>query len=292
MLLFHGVNHLPGKEMIMFARTLFFGMQRLGLFFCLGVMCWCAPSLVQAEDAPASQRFQVQIGSAKNLDGTKWFAAKASRILNEGTYIVQGGGYYIVLTGYFPKKEQAQNRLMQVRQHYNGMVVSYEIDAVIAGYEGGILVPEQEFLDRLTSGERKRAAREKLRETSPIREVQRDEASGLRENVIQGLRNVSIEGCTLLASEELAGFDFRTTVELADLDPYSLHTVQKHGDNTYFVIEARGGLDKVVTQQLASGKVDFTRKDPAISLKPTTSDEAKLEKLGTSLQELITFCAK
>jgi len=253
---------------------------------------WLLPDPALAEGAGSTERFQVQIGSAKDLQGTKWFAAKASRVLGDITYIVQGGGYYIVLTGYFPARDQAQNRLMQVRQHYNGMVVSYEIDDILGAYDAGIEIPENEFLDKVTAGERKRAARKQLRETNPIRKVQRDEASSLREAVNNGLRSVRVDGCTLVASEELAGYEFKTQVQLADLDPYSLQTVQKHGENLYFVIEAKGGLNKVVTEQRKGGKVDFIRKDPSISLKPLAADEAALEALGTALQELITFCAK
>lgn len=258
------------------------------LFLCL----FCIPHSPAAEETPSVERFQVQIGSAKDLKGTRWFAAKASRVLGEATYIVKGGSYYIVLTGYFSKKEQAEERLMQVRQHYNGMVVDYVIEDVLAAFDEGIEVPEGDFLDMLTSGERKRAAREKLRKTSPIRTVKRDEASSLREQVNKGLRNVTVDGCTLVASEELAGYAFRTSVPLAELDPYSLQTKEKHGENTYIVLEAKGGLSKIVTEQRNGGKVQFTRKDAAISLKPLDEGDTAVEKLATALQELITFCAR
>lgn len=244
------------------------------------------------EEHGATQRFQLQIGSAKDYEGTKWYASKASRVLGEGTYVVQGGEYYIVLTGYYETREQAQARLMEVRQHYNGMVVSYELEDILIGYENGIPMNEEQILSLLTAGERKREARDKLRETQPIRDVRHDEASGLRKTVGEGLRNVRVQGCTLSISEELAGYDFRTTVALADLDPYSLQTREKHGEHLYFVLEARGGLSKVVTEQLAGGKVSFTRKDSAISLKPVNQNEEAVERLGTALQELITFCGK
>lgn len=263
-----------------------------GIVVMVVVLLLVMGSEVYGQEPESSLRYQVQIGSAKDLKGTKWFAAKASRVLGESTYIVQGGGYYIVLTGYFQDKEQAENRLMQVRQHYNGMVVDYEIEDILAAYDAGIQMPQGDFLDQLTAGERTRAAREKMRETSPIREVKRDEASSLREAVSEGLRNVQVQGCTLRVSEELAGYGFRTSVALADLDPYSLQTKQKHGENLYIVLEAKGSLSKVVTEQRKGGKVRFTRKDPSISLKPLDGSEASVERLATALQELITFCGK
>lgn len=255
--------------------------------------CWLTlPSPIPAMGEENELRFQVQIGSAKDLDGTKWYASKASRVLNDSTYVIQRKGYYIVLLGYYQTQEQASTRLMEVRQHYNGMVTSYDLDDIIAAYDQGAPIPAGEFGNRITADDRKRMRRQQLRENQPIREVAHDEADGLRASVAKGLRNVEVKACTIVGTETLAGFDFRTSVSLADLDPYSLQTVEKHGQNKYIVFEARGSLHKIVTEQIANNKVTFTRKDKTISLKPREQDEHAVEHMATVLQELITFCAE
>lgn len=267
-----------------------FSMPICCIFLALFAFFLLPSPFAVAQEGP--QRYQLQIGSAKEIKGTKWFASKASRVLNQPAYVIHRGNYYVVLTGNYPNEEEASKKLMEFRQHYNGMVVSYDLEGIIAAYEQGIALNEDELLDMLLSGERKRKARQKKRETEPIREVKKDEASELRKIVQEGLRQVTLRGCTLTTSEELAGYLFTTKTALSDLDAYSLQTTEKHGHNLYIVLEAHKGQNKIVTEQSSGGKTGFTRNDASISLKLQTTDEDGVERIASALQELITFCSK
>ncbi len=268
--------------------------RSLGLALLLLAAAFLTVTPLQAQEAQQTQesRFQVQIGSSRDIKGTKWFAAKASQVLGESTYVLQRGEFYAVLTGYYQSQEQAAARLVEIRKHYNGMVVSYTLDTIHAAFRDGEPITENELLDLIMDKEHKRVARQKAMETQQIRSVDKDQATGLRRILEEGLRNVRIEGCTLVAEEKLAEIPFRSSVPLAELDPHSLQTREKHGENLYLVVEARNDLAKVTIEQLRDGKAVHSRKTPSLSLRLLSTDDDTVQRVSRAFQELIGFCGK
>ncbi len=235
--------------------------------------------------------YQVQIGSSKNLKGTKYFATKASSVLGTSTYILFRSSFYVVLTGHYSSREQAQDRLMEVRQHYNGMVVAYDLNDIIAAFKNGEEVSEKEIVGTVFSGETALKAREKRMQTEPIREVTRTQSTGLRGVVEKGVHNVRMEGCTLINTERIAGYEFQTKATLAELDPYTLETKEKHGTNLYICIQTKGKQNKVLIEQSSEGKSTSSRKEHVLSLKLHATDEQGVENVAQALRELINYCA-
>ena len=264
-------------------------MRRISAIFmtlCLFVLCGATMAPAQEGET----RYQVQIGSAKQLKGTKYFAAKASRVLDTSVYVIHRGQYFVALTGHYSTREQAQERLMEIRQHYNGMVVEYELGDIVAAFSSGQEIPERDIVRKVFAGERALKAREKLMQTQPIREVTKKQSTGLRGVVEEGLVHVRMDGCSVVNTEQLSGFEFRTVAKLAELDPYSLATEERHGANLYIVVKTKGNLNKVSIEQFTKGKSVSKRSEDVLSLKLKSGDVEAIEKVSTALRELMLFC--
>lgn len=262
------------------------------VFMTMGLMVFMVLCLAPLSWGEEGETFyQVQIGSAKNLKGTKYFAAKASSVLGASTYVLFRSNFYVVLTGHYGTREQAQDRLLEVRQHYNGMVVAYDPHDIIAAFKNGEEVHESEITGTVFSGESALKAREKRMQTEPIREVTRTQSTGLRGVVEEGVHNVRMDGCTLLNTERFAGYEFQTKATLAELDPYTLETKEKHGTNLYLCIQTKGKQSKVLIEQLAEGKSTSSRKEHILSLKLRNTDDQSVENVAQALRELINYCA-
>ncbi len=239
-----------------------------------------------AAPAQADARYQIQIGSAKQWDGTRYFTRKASTVLATTVYILKLGEYYTVLVGDYGTREQAVNELLRIKKHYNGMVVSYSDFEVIGAFENGQEV-NAEAAASLT-GPAVKAPSRKL----PVRIVEKEELSSLDQTLEGNLDNIIVEGCRLSNEETLSEYLFATTCKFGDLDPDAITIEEKYGNNFYIHVDTLQKRPLIRMKQMKDGVVSYERSDALLVLRSKTKNKKQLSKTVIALHDLILYCAK
>ena len=234
----------------------------------------------------AASRYQIQIGSAKQLDGTRYFARKASTVLAMPAYIIKLGVYYTVLVGDYASREQATKELQQIKKHYNGMVVAYTDYEVLGAFENGQEI-NAEAVAGVTGPAVKRPSKKE-----PPRVVQKDELAALDRTLEGNIDNIIVEGCRLSNEETLADYLFATTCRFEELDPEAISIEEKHGDNIYIHVEALHKRPVILMKQLKDGKQSYERKDSRLVLRSKTKNKKALSETVHALHDMIVYCAK
>lgn len=238
-----------------------------------------------AGSVQAAPRYQVQIGSAKQLDGTRYFTRKASTVLSMVAYIIKVGEYYTVLVGDYGSREQAVKKLQQIKKHYNGMVVSYENLNVLGAYENGQEI-NAEAVASVTSPTVKTPDTKK-----PARIVEKSELLALDQTLEGNIDNIIVEGCRLSNEETLSEYLFSTTCKFGDLDPDAISIEEKYGNNIYIYVDALHKRPVIRMKQMKNGKENYSRKDARLALRSKTKNKKALSKTVQALQDMILYCS-
>lgn len=247
--------------------------------------------LLLAQPALAEGRYQIQIGSSKNLDGTKYFANKGSRVLQKPTYVIKLSEFYTVLVGDYGTRDEAMAAFKDVSKHYNCMIVNYEITDVVTAYSRGVEVDVDDYrkLSKIVVLPDEPETKTALK---PIRKVEKGEEGRLYKVVRKGFVDVDISDCVLVAEQELAEYIFSTKCPLGVLNPFSLNLEEKYNGAYFVTLRTANNSHKVVMEQRHAGKTAFSNKDNELMLRVASRRSKEVEAAVTALKELVAYCAK
>lgn len=261
-------------------------MIRLFRFFISGSLALSILLFVLMSDVYASPRYQVQIGSAKQLEGTRYFARKASSVLEMAAYIIKKGTYYVVLVGDYSSRDQAAKELQKIKKHYTGMVVSFEDVKILGAFENGQEM-NAEAVESVAVPVIKAPTRKKKVELLEPKEI-----SALDQTLEANIDNIIVEGCALSNQETLAEYMFSTTCQFGDLDPDGITIEEKYGDSIYIYIDTQKKRPAVHIKQMQDGKEYFQRADARLVLRSKTKNKKVLSTTVQALQDFIQYCSK
>ncbi len=228
--------------------------------------------LVWTPSALAEGRYQVQIGAAKDLDGTKWYAEKAMNTLAMDARVIKRGDYYIVVVGDYATREAALAALEEVKKTYPSILLSsYAMNDIIAAFP--------------YEGPRKKADLGPSPAPEPERVVDLEAA---RASTLQGLAGVEIDGCTLTNHVRLDRFAFETTCDMAAMDPDTVRHETRHAGRAFVTLHAAGSASPVRVTQLVENKTVSTSTETSLTLRclgdPSPGDTAQ------ALRDLVRSC--
>ncbi len=233
----------------------------------------------------AEPRYQVQIGSAKQWEGTRYFTRKASTVLATTAYIIKLGDYYTVLVGDYASHEQAAVELQKIKKHYNGMVVSYADYDVLGAFESG----QEVNAETVASMTGPAVEIPELKKSDRI--VDKSELSTLDQTLEGNIDNIIVEDCRLSNEETLSEYLFSTTCKFADLDPNRITIEEKYGNNIYIHVDTVQKKHLVRMKQMKDGKESYSRDDARLVLRSKTKNRKALSKTVQALHDLILYCA-
>ncbi len=262
-------------------------MERMVRFFLpMSLVLFFFMLLVVSVPAQAAPRYQIQIGSAKQWDGTRYFTRKASTVLATTAYIIKLGNYFTVLVGDYASRDQAVKELLRIKKHYNGMVVSYADYEVLGAFENGQEI-NAEAAASMTGPAVKRPSRKQ-----PVRIVEKEELASLDQTLEANIDNIIVEGCRLSNEETLSEYLFSTTCKFGDLDPDAITIEEKYGNNFYIHVDTLHKRPLIRMKQTQDGAVNYKRDDARLVLRSKTRNKKLLAKTVNALHDLIVYCAK